>query len=200
MYLAGPIYVEGAEPGDVLQIEISGISPPRDDFTKGRLKWFREDLKNSAFGNLPAVKILTGKHAGDHDCGGPNADTALHIPIQVKGAGVVTGDFRFVQDDGEFHVSGLEEACRNITLRMTVRKDLKLANLPLISTPNHWIALGIRTDMHEACKSAVRKSIRFLDAHCGIPDDGGYVFCSMGAGRHVTQYVERNAILTHLRR
>ena len=199
MYLAGPIHVEGAEPGDVLQIEISGILPPRDDFTKGRRKWFWEDLKNNAFGDLPAVEILTGKHAGDYACGGPNADTALHIPIQVKGAGVVTGDFRFVRDDGGFHVSGPEEACRKIMLRMTVRKDLKPADLPFISTPNHWIALGIRTDMREACKSAVRKSIRVLDAHCGIPDDGGYVFCSMGAGRHVTQYVMRNAILTHFR-
>jgi acetamidase/formamidase len=200
MYLAGPIHVEGAEPGDVLQIEISGIPPPRDDFTKDRRKWFWEDLKNNAFGNLPAAKILTGKHAGAYDRGGPNADTALTIPIQVKGAGVVTGDFRFVQEEGEFHGSGLEEACRKITLRMTVRKDLKLADLPFISTPNHWIALGIRTDMREAFKLAVRKSIRVLDAHCGIPDDGGYVFCSMGAGRHVTQYVMRNAILTHLRR
>ena len=79
---------------------------------------------------------------------------------------------------------------------MTVRKELKKGDRPCFSAPGHWIALGIRADRHEARGTAVRRALRFLDAADAVPDDEGYAFCSMGAERHVTQYVKRHAIVT----
>jgi len=140
-------------------------------------------LNNNEFGSLPGGKV----------------GTALFFPVWVKGAGVVTGDFLLAQGDGEVEMRASAGASRNITLRMTVRKDLKgLGDWPFLSTPIHWIALGIHTDPDEACRMVVRKSLRFLKTHHGMSDDEGYAFCSMGVDRQVTRYVKRHAIMTHI--
>jgi len=165
-----------------LQIEILETIP--EDFMKGREKWYRADLNNNEFGSLPGGKV----------------GTALFFPVWVKGAGVVTGDFLLSQGDGEVEMRASAGASRNITLRMTVRKDLKgLGDWPFLSPPTHWIALGIHTDPDEACRMVVRKSLRFLKTHHGMSDDEGYAFCSMGVDRQVTRYVKRHAIMTHIR-
>ena len=70
-HLTGPIYVEDAEPGDILQIEILDIVPNTygfnlypetsfmklgllsDDFPKGEVRWYRIDLKKMKFDFLP---------------------------------------------------------------------------------------------------------------------------------------------------
>lgn len=231
-HLTGPIYIDGAEPGDVLQIEILEIIPYPDGFNiqpepsfmkngllvddypnmKGRVKWYRAD-SNNEITFLPGVRlplrpfpgtlgvqlpepgrytnIPPGKNAGNLDCKEMVAGTVLYVPVWVKGAGVMTGDSHLLQGDGEVNVSALEGAFKNITLRMTVRKDLKQKiDWPFISTPTHWITVGVHMDTYEACKMAVRKAIRFLNAHYGMSDEEGYTFCSMGVDLRVTQLVD----------
>ena len=73
--LTGPIYVHGAAPGDVLQVEIldivanpdafnlipessfikAGLLP--DDFPRGTVKWYRADLKKMKCKFLPGIEI-----------------------------------------------------------------------------------------------------------------------------------------------
>ncbi len=73
--LTGPIFVNGAEPGDMLQIEILDIIPGNygfnlnpetsfvklgllpDDFPKGRLTWYEVDQKKMKFEFLPGIEI-----------------------------------------------------------------------------------------------------------------------------------------------
>ncbi|MBP2673839.1 MAG: putative acetamidase/formamidase, partial [Deltaproteobacteria bacterium] len=231
-HLTGPIYIEEAEPGDILQIEILEIVPYPDGFNihpeptfmknglladdypnmKGRVKWYRADAKGE-IEFLPGVKIPLrpfpgtlgvqlpepgrytnippGKNAGNLDCKELIAGTVLYVPVWIKGAGVMTGDSHLLQGDGEVNVSALEGAFKNITLRMTVRKDLKQkVDWPFISTPTHWITVGVHMDAYEACRMAVRKAIRFLNVHYGMPDQEGYTFASMGVDLRVTQLVD----------
>jgi threonine dehydrogenase-like Zn-dependent dehydrogenase len=85
------------------------------------------------------------------------------------------------------------------TLNLSLAKDCdavievifenKQAKMEL-STPTHWITLGINTDLLEACRMAFRKAIRFLNVHYGMPDDEGYAFCSMAVDLRVTQVVD----------
>ncbi|MBE0604500.1 MAG: hypothetical protein IH611_12860 [Deltaproteobacteria bacterium] len=79
---------------------------------------------------------------------------------------------------------------------MTVRKELMEGDRPRCFASGRWIALGIRADRHEGRGTAVRRAMRLLDAAGVVTDDEGYAFCSMGAERHVTQYVKRHAIAT----
>lgn len=230
-HLTGPIYVNGAEPGDVLQIEILDIVPTAygfnlnpetsfvklgllaEDFQKGKVRWYHVDLKNMKFEFQPGIEVPIrpfpgtigvelpdagmwsnvppGRHGGNMDNKDLVAGTVLYVPVWVKGAGLKVGDSHFAQGHGEVNLNALEGAFRNITLRVTARKDLKdLADWPMASTPTHWIIMGIHTDLLESCKMAVRKAIRFLNKHYGLDEMEAYAFCSIAVDLHVTQLVD----------
>ncbi len=230
-HLTGPIYVNGAEPGDVLQVEILDIVPTAygfnlnpetsfvklgllaEDFQKGKVRWYHVDLKNMKFEFQPGIEVPIrpfpgtigvelpdagmwsnvppGRHGGNMDNKDLVAGTVLYVPVWVKGAGLKVGDSHFAQGHGEVNLNALEGAFRNITLRVTARKDLKdLADWPMASTPTHWIIMGMHTDLLESCKMAVRKAIRFLNKHYGLDEMEAYAFCSMAVDLHVTQLVD----------
>lgn len=230
-HLTGPIYVNGAEPGDALQIEILDIVPTAygfnlnpetsfvklgllaDDYPKGKVRWYRVDLKNMKFEFVPGIEIPVrpfpgtigvelpdagmwsnvppGRHGGNMDNKDIVAGTVLYLPVWVKGAGLKTGDSHFAQGHGEVNLNALEGAFRNMTMRVTVRKDLKeLVDWPMASSPTHWIIMGFHTDLLESCKMAVRKAIRFLNKHYGLEEMEAYAFCSMAVDLHVTQLVD----------
>ena len=230
-HLTGPIYVNGAEPGDVLQIEILDIVPTAygfnlfpetsfqrlgllpEDYPHGKVTWYRVDLKNMKFEFLPGIEIPVrpfpgtigvelpesgtwsnvppGKHGGNMDNKDLVAGTVLYLPVWVKGAGLKTGDSHLAQGHGEVSLNALEGAFRNITLRVTVRKDLKeVVDWPLGSSPSHWIIMGFHTNLLESCKMAVRKAITFLNKRYGLTAEEAYAFCSMAVDLHVTQLVD----------
>jgi acetamidase/formamidase len=230
-HLTGPIYVNGAEPGDILQVEILDIVPiaygfnlfPEtsfqrlgllpEDYPHGEVRWYRVDLKSMKFDFLPGIEVPVrpfpgtigvelpepgmwsnvppGKHGGNMDNKDMVAGTALYLPVGVKGAGLKTGDSHLAQGHGEVSLNALEGAFRNITLRVTVRKDLKeLVDWPMASSPTHWITMGLHTNLLESCKMAVRKAIRFLNKHYGLSVGEAYAFCSMAVDLHVTQLVD----------
>jgi acetamidase/formamidase len=230
-HLTGPIYVEDAEPGDILQIEILDIVPNTygfnlypetsfmklgllaEDFPKGEVRWYRIDLKKMKFDFLPGIEIPIrpfpgtigvelpepgmwsnvppGKHGGNLDNKDLVAGTVLYLPVWVKGAGLKTGDSHLAQAHGEVDLNGLEGAFRTITMRLTVRKDLKaLVEWPMASSPTHWITMGMHTDLLESCRMAVRKAIKFLNSYYGLSKGEAYAFCSMAVDLHVTQVVD----------
>lgn len=229
--LTGPISIEGAEPGDMLQIEILDIVPANygfnlnpevsfvklgllpDDFPKGRLTWYRIDPKKMNFEFLPGIEIPIrpfpgtigvelpekgmwsnvppGKHGGNMDNKEIVAGTVLYLPVHVPGAGLKTGDAHYAQGDGEVNLNALEGMFKSMTLRITVRKDLRgLVTEPFASTPTHWIAMGFHTDMLESTKMAVRNAIKFLHKRYGMNELDCYAFCSMAVDLHVTQVVD----------
>jgi len=223
--------VNGAEPGDVLQIEILEIIPSAygfnlnpeasfaksgllvDDYPKGKVRWYRVDSKHRKFEFAPGIEIPIncfpgtigvelpdpgmwsnvppGRHGGNMDNKDITAGTVLYLPVGVKGAGLKTGDSHLAQGHGEVNLNALEGAFRNMTMRITVRKDLKpLVDWPFASTPTNWIAMGFHTDLLESCKMAVRKAITFLNKYYGLDPMEAYAFCSMGVDLHVTQLVD----------
>jgi len=231
-HLTGPIYVEDAEPGDILQIEILDIVPNTygfnlypetsfmklgllsDDFPKGEVRWYRIDLKKMKFDFLPGIEIPVrpfpgtigvelpepgmwsnvppGKHGGNLDNKDLVAGTVLYLPVWVRGAGLKTGDSHLAQAHGEVDLNGLEGAFKTITMRLTVRKDLKtlIGDWPMASSPTHWITMGMHTDLLESCKMATRKAIKFLNSYYGLSTGEAYAFCSMAVDLHVTQAVD----------
>ena len=230
-HLTGPIHVNGAEPGDVLQVEVLEIIPNgygfnlypetafqklgllADDFPKGKVRWYRVDQKKMTFEFSPGIEVPVrpfpgtigvelpeagswsnvppGRHGGNMDNKDLVAGTALYLPVWVKGGGLKTGDSHLAQGHGEVDLNGLEGAFPRISLRVTVRKDLKeLVDWPMASTPTHWMTMGFHTNLLESCKMAVRKAMTFLNKYYGMPLDEAYAFCSMAVDVHVTQLVD----------
>ena len=203
-HLTGPVYIHGAEPGDVLQVEILDIVPAAlgfnlnpetsfvnqgllaEDYPQGKVRWYPVDLKKKKFEFLEGIEIPIrpfpgtigvelpeagmwsnappGRHGGNLDNKDLIPGTVLYLPVWVKGAGLRTGDSHLAQGHGEVNLNALEGAFKKISLRVTVRKDLKhLVDWPMASSPTHWITMGIHTNLLESCRMAVRKAITFLN-------------------------------------
>jgi acetamidase/formamidase len=230
-HLTGPIYVEGAEPGDILQVEILDIDPNAygfnlnpttsfmklgllaDEYPDGKVRWYSVDRKSMTYEFLPGVRIpvrpfpgtigvelpekgmwsnvAPGRHAGNLDNKDLVAGTVLYVPVWVKGAGFKTGDSHLAQGHGEVNLNALEGAFKNITLKFTLRNDLKkLVDWPMASSPTHWIMMGLHTDLYKSCQMAVRQSIKFLNEYYDMPKLEAYAFCSQAVDLHVTQLVD----------
>ncbi len=191
--LAGPIDVEGAEPGDLLEITILEAVPApfgfnvRPEPANGRVAWFRTDRKAYDFGSLPGARIPlrpfpetlgvllpgaggeSGRPIGNLGCGELVAGTSLYVPARVRGAGVMAGDSRLGSRGGVPDGGAPEGAIRMIALRVTVRRDLaENTGWPFISTPSHWIVPAVRGDLLGARETAAREAARFLSARCGM--------------------------------
>jgi acetamidase/formamidase len=229
--LTGPICVNGAEPGDALQIEILDIKPNRyafnlfpdasflkagllpEDFPNGKVTWYRVNLRKMNFRFLPGIEIPIkpfpgsigvelpkkgkwssippGRHGGNIDNKDLVVGTVLYLPVGVAGAGLKTGDSHLIQGHGEVNLNGLEGSFQKLTLRLTVRKDLReFVDWPMGSTPTHWIIMGFHVNLLESCKMAVRRAIRFLSQYYDLPTDEAYAFCSMAVDLYVTQVVD----------
>jgi len=230
-HLTGPIYIEEAEPGDILQVEILDIDPGpygfnlnpetsfvnlgllKEDYPKGKVRWYYVNRKDMTFEFQPGIKVPIkpfpgtigvelpekgmwsnvppGRHGGNLDNKDLVAGTVLYLPVWVKGAGFKTGDSHFAQGHGEVNLNALEGAFKDITLRFTVRKDLKkLVDWPMASSPTHWIMMGMHTDLYKSCQMAVRKAITFLNNHYGMDKMEAYAFVSQAVDLHVTQLVD----------
>ena len=230
-HLTGPIHIEDAKPGDMLQIEILDIEPNSygfnlnpttsfmklgvlaDDFPQGKVRWYSVNRKKMIYEFLPGIEIPVkpfpgtigvelpekgmwsnvppGKHGGNMDNADMVSGTVIYLPVHVKGAHLKTGDSHLAQGHGEVNLNALEGAFKNITLRITVRKDLKkLIDWPFCSTPTHWMAMGFHTDLYKSCQMAVRQAIKFLNQYYGIPKLEAYAFCSQAVDLHVTQLVD----------
>ena len=230
-HLTGPIHIEGAEPGDMLQIEILDIDPGAygfnlnpttsfvklgvlaDEYPEGKVRWYSVNRRDMTYEFMPGIQIPVrpfpgtigvelpekgmwsnvppGRHGGNLDNKDLVAGTVLYLPVWNKGAGFKTGDAHLAQGHGEVNLNALEGAFKNITLRFTVRKDLKkLVDWPMASSPTHWIMMGFHTDLYKSCQMAVKQAIKFLNQYYGIPELEGYAFCSQAVDLHVTQLVD----------
>ncbi|MGE5246838.1 MAG: acetamidase/formamidase family protein [Verrucomicrobiota bacterium] len=230
-HLTGPVYIQEAEPGDILQVEILDIDPGpyafnlnpttsfmklgllADEYPDGKVRWYAVDRKTMTYDFQDGIRIpirpfpgtigvelpekgmwsnvAPGRHGGNLDNKDLVAGTVLYLPVWVKGAGFKTGDSHLAQGHGEVNLNALEGAFKNITLRFTVRKDLKkLVDWPMASSPTHWIMMGMHTDLYKSSQMAVRQTIDFLNKHYGMPKLEAYAFVSMAVDLHVTQLVD----------
>jgi len=230
-HLTGPIHVMGAEPGDVLQVEILHIEPypygfnlnPQssflplgllpDDYPEGGMRWYEVDPATGTYEFEPGVTVKTrpfpgsigvemgapgkwsnvppGRHGGNMDNKELCEGSVLYLPVQVPGAGLKTGDSHLAQGNGEVNLNAVEGAFKCLSLRLTVRKDLGgVVDWPMASTPDHWVIMGFNTNLEEAAKMAVRKSIDFLNAYYGMAKPEAYAFCSQAVDFNITQLVD----------
>jgi acetamidase/formamidase len=229
--LTGPVYVEGAKPGDILQIEILDIDPGAygfnlnpstdfmklgilaDDYAEGAVRWYSIDGKKKTYSFQPGIEIPVrpfpgtlgvalpkpgmwsnvppGRHGGNMDNKELVPGTVLYLPVHTEGANLKTGDAHIAQGNGEVNLNALEGLFKNITLRITRRRDLKkLLDWPMLSTPTHWITMGFHTDLYESCRMATRKAIDFLHGYYGMDKMEAYAFCSQAVDLSVTQLVD----------
>jgi acetamidase/formamidase len=231
--LTGPIYVEGAQPGDVLEVNVLSIDLALDYGYNGcngflpdncdkalPAKIIALDRKKMTAEFLPGIVIPLrpffgsmgvapaadagrvssnppGRHAGNLDNRELVAGSTLYIPVFVPGALFEVGDGHAAQGDGEVDQTAIETSLRG-RLRLTVRKDMKLA-WPRAETPTDYISMATDPDLTIATRGAIQEMIDFLVAEKHLTQHQAYQLVSIAGNVAVTQLVDKPNHGVHVR-
>jgi acetamidase/formamidase len=227
--LTGPVAVRGAQPRDVLQVDVLDLVPGdfgvttlvphlgvlAGEFPEPYVKVWDLDGKTAEL--RPGVRVplapflgvmgVALADPGEHStipprAAGGNMDikqltkgSTLYLPIGVAGALFSCGDGHAAQGDGEVCVTAIETTM-TATLRLTVRRDLRIAG-PEFETASagalagrHYVTTGIGPDLMEASKAAVRAMITHLGTACGLTREDAYVLCSVAVDLKISEAVD----------
>ena len=231
--LTGPVYVEGAQPGDVLEVNVLSIDLPLEYGYNGCNGFLPEncdktlpakilalDRKRMTAEFLPGIVIPLrpffgsmgvapaadagrvssnppGRHAGNLDNRELVAGSTLYVPVFAPGALFEVGDGHAAQGDGEVDQTAIETSLRG-RLRLTVRKDMKLA-WPRAETPTDYISMATDPDLTVATKGAIQEMIDFLIAEKHLTRHQAYQLVSIAGNVAVTQLVDKPNHGVHVR-
>lgn len=229
--VVGSVYVDGAEPGDALQIDILDMQHRgwgwsahiphfgllADDFDFPYLHHWEVDDSACRFGvggiELPFAPfcgvlgvapeeegrfdtIPPRRNGGNIDIRDIGVGSTAFLPVLVEGALFGCGDCHAAQGDGE--VSGTAvEAPMEVTLRLTVRKDLALRELQF-TTPGrqrdesrgYHVTTAHGPDLLENSRNAVRAMIEWLARERSLTPSQAYVLCSTAADLRISEVVD----------
>jgi acetamidase/formamidase len=231
--LTGPVYVEGAQPGDVLEVNVLSIDLALDYGYNGCSGFLPDNCDKALPAKIIALdrKTLTaefrpgiviplrpffgsmgvapaadagrvssnppGRHAGNLDNRELVAGSTLYIPVFVPGALFEVGDGHAAQGDGEVDQTAIETSLRG-RLRLTVRKDMKLA-WPRAETPTDYISMATDPDLTIATRGAIQEMIDFLVAEKHLTRHQAYQLVSIAGNVAVTQLVDKPNHGVHVR-
>src|SRR5215467_10011416 len=196
--LTGPIYIEDAQPGDVLEVRILAVKLAIPYAYNGFAPGIEIPL-HPFFGSMGiAPPESVGKWnsgppwvmAGNLDNKDLVAGSTLYIPVHAPGALFEVGDGHGGQGAGEVDITAIETALVG-TFQFVVRKDMHL-KWPRAETPTHYITMGLNDDLNACTTLAVREMIDFLVTEKRLSRDDAYMLASVAADLHITELVDGN--------
>jgi acetamidase/formamidase len=137
------------------------------------------------------------KWGGNMDTRHLRAGTRLFLPIGVEGALLSVGDTHAAMGDGEVCGTAVESPM-DITLRLTVRNDLRIpapqyfvphAAAPARPGPHH-VCTGVGPDLLEATRDATRALIEHLVQHRGRDHEEAYAIASVAVDLRIHEVVD----------
>jgi amidase len=210
----GPIYIDGAKPGDTLVVSITRVETVErgivmgSDASGGMREPFVLTVAGGyaelpgglqrpvnpvvgVIGVAPPEETIRTSHPGDH---GGNLDTTdvragatVYLPIAVEGALFALGDVHALQGDGEVCGQGLEIA-GEVSVTLSLRPGT-LADGPVIRTGDAWSVLAAGEDLDAAADLAVQRARRFLVDHGGYSETQAIALLSLCCDLRVNQIV-----------
>ena len=218
--LAGPIAIQGAEPGDTLAVEIldihtqgwgwtailPGLGLLPDDFPDAYL---REDVAiplEPFFGTMgvcPAGAtsqpvMPPGTFGGNMDIRQLVRGSTLYLPIYVEQGLFSCGDAHGAQGDGEVCVTGIE-APMFASLRFSLEKGRSIpgpqyrtpsALTPRVDSAPFYATTGVGGDLYVAAQDAVRAIVDHIEATYGLGREDAYVLCSLAVDLKISEIVD----------
>jgi acetamidase/formamidase len=142
--------------------------------------------------------IPPGIHGGNMDTKHITAGSKLYLPVLAPGALFSIGDGHAAQGDGEVCGTAIETPMQ-ITLRLTVRKDLHLSAPefqtagPLAERTNtgpFYACDGIGPDLYAAARDAVRRMIDYLGREWDMDPTPAYLLCSVAMDLKISEIVD----------
>jgi acetamidase/formamidase len=206
--LTGPVYIEDAQPGDVLEIRIQKIKlaipyaynafgPGRgyipDDFPYTKTKIIQLDEQKGVAHFAPGIDIPLHPFFGSMGVAPPEAAGRFSSnPPWIMGGNMdnKVGDGHAAQGDGEVDITAIETSLIG-TFQFIVRKDMHL-KWPRAETPTHYITMGFNDDLNASATLAVREMVDFLVSEKHLSREDAYQLASVAADLHITELVDGN--------
>lgn len=214
----GPLYVNGAEPGDILRIEIKSIELEdagtmcardtgvfeiegshcrRFPIEEGEIK-FDNDINIpvkpmiGVIGIAPEKDIIPttipSEHGGNMDIKDLGIGSLLYLPVNVPGALLSMGDLHAIQGDGETLDCALEVS-GDVIVKVDVLKDRDDIPTPFIVTDSHYITTAADPSLDKCSHVAARKMHDFLQEHSDLTDVQSGMLLSLVGNLRISQLV-----------
>ena len=201
--VTGPIFVEGAEPGDALKVTIEEFKPSgfgwtanipgfgllADQFKEPALQLWTYDpasLQPAAFGKHGCVPLK------------PFAGTIGCAPAEPGQHSVVPPRRVAAQGDGEVCGTAIESPM-NVVLKLDLVKDARLKT-PRFTTPGpvtrhldakgYEVTTGVGPDLMEGARAAVADMIELLAARYNIAPIDAYMLVSTCGDLRISEIVD----------
>jgi acetamidase/formamidase/alpha-ketoglutarate-dependent taurine dioxygenase len=213
--LTGPIAIQGAQAGDVLQIDILHVRLRSDwawTLHKKTMQMRHTRLCQLAGGTAqpewggclecaPFFGVLgvagservssippRESHGGNIDLKKLTAGTTLYLPVHMAGALLFVGDGHARQGDGECCGTALETALTG-TFRLTIHKSMPL-KAARAENATELIGIGIATTVDAAVASALDHLVDWMqELRPNLTRVNAECLCSVAADVNVTQIV-----------
>ncbi len=177
--LTGPIYIEEAEPGDILEVKINAIelAIPYGYNAIGQNGFLSDEIFDR---KMQIIKLDKEKMIG-HFANG------IEIPLRpfFGSMGVAPP-----QGNGEVDITAIETSLKG-TLQFIVHKGKSL-KWPRAETTSHIITMGCDRDLNAATHIAVREMIQYLMQEKKLSQSDAYMLCSIAVDVNITQLVDGN--------
>ena len=210
----GPVFVEGAQPGDTLKVTIDaidvadfGVACNEDEIRllsvdggyADFLGRFKIPLNKmiGVIGVAPAPEegavnnATPGRHGANMDERLIGEGAVLYLPVFVEGALFAVGDVHAIMGDGEVGGTGLEIPAE-VTVTLDVIKGWQPA-WPLVETDEVFAFVVSKETMDEAIDEAVLQMHGFLKnwmADAALTDEDLYILMSLVGQVGVSQIVD----------
>ena len=210
--LTGPVYVEGAEPGDLLEVRIrkvesrvpygvnnAGPGGAAPDLVHDRFSnVIKFDMKRKVAIVVPGkVEIPLAQFQGimavapppETNRVGSRLPATLYLPVFNPGGLFYTGDSHAAQGDGEVSGNAIE-ASNTATPQFIVHKGAgKAMRFPYAEDADFYYPLGLDKDLGLAYRYAVEEAVAMLTG-MGLTPGEAYSFASTGIDFGVAEDVD----------
>lgn len=199
----GPIYVRGAQPGDMLAVRIEeiavvgvphahGAGPLHERYPQqpllipvesgqchfpGGLCAPLAPMVGDIYTTPPSPSPAFFDHGGNMDFTEVRPGNTLYLPVFREGGLLVLGDVHAAQGDGEVFGEGAETAA-DVMVTISVDRTYRHPR-PLVETPDRLITLAGRGSLFDSISLAVEDMTRLFARLHGVSEQQAYVFCTV---------------------
>ena len=192
----GPLFIEGAHPGDTLKVTIKSIDLAPSGVVKvsGFMKhqieglhWHQLAIENNsvvlAGRRLPLKKMIgvigvapsddpvptitPGKHGANMDAKIIGEGSIVYLPVQVEGALLAMGDVHALMGDGETGGTGIEIGAK-IEVLVEVIKG-QMSQWPMVETEDFISVITSAPTLDDASEMAVKEMASYLAKTLELP-------------------------------